>query len=119
MNARGIRSSVASSSSENRGHSGENEQHAPQARHMADPSSRIAAATIGISFHKRRRSGANSVTCGSVHSMFGEDMRAQRVAKAEWSDYPAKCRLPLDRTEGRLLQGRSLIYASMTGFFEF
>jgi hypothetical protein len=45
-NARGIRSSVASSSSENRGHSDENEQHAPQARHMADQSSRTSAAIM-------------------------------------------------------------------------
>ena len=47
-NRRGIRSRAASSSSENRGHSRENEQHAPQARHMESPSSGMSVAPVVI-----------------------------------------------------------------------
>src|SRR5580700_3402243 len=82
-NARGIRSSAASSSSEHRGHSAENEQHAPQVRHMADPSSRIVAALMipAMSFHETsaKRKQRRHPRLGPFD--FGEDMHAQRAAK--------------------------------------
>jgi hypothetical protein len=42
-----------------------------------------------------------------------------REAEAVRSDYPAQMSNVVHRVEARLLQGRRLIYADITGFIEF
>src|SRR5262245_56229926 len=92
MNLPGMRSSAASSSSENRGHSRENEQHAPHARQMEATSSGTSIAAVIITVDrvaaKPARQGGHPA--GGVH-LRPEGGRLTRINSAA----PAAPVLPL------------------------